>query len=182
MQSIWLSMFVTVIIACQLAIETKRCLVRRAETRADLQALSALKQMEEATKKLNVQPPLELRIGVKEAWTADSQPGSRMNSFQLQLPNRALIIEKTRPDINKSSKEQAVRIARFVSLYGIFPALITIFNMSVSSEYGYRPHASTGSFLSIYGVFIPFSIIVSNPKIKAFAKEYLQLSRPCSCN
>jgi hypothetical protein len=173
-------MFVTVIIACQLAIETKRCLVRRAETRADLQALSALKQMEEATKKLNVQPPLELRIGVKEAWTADSQPGSRINSFQ--LPNRALIIEKTRPDINKSSKEQAVRIARFVSLYGIFPALVTIFNMSVSSEYGVRPHASTGSFLSIYGVFIPFSFIVSNPKIKAFAKEYLQLKRLCNCN
>ena len=171
-------MFVTVIIACQLAIETKRCLVRRAETRADLQALSALKQMEEATKKLNVQPPLELRIGVKEAWTADSQPGSRMNSFQ--LPNRALIIEKTATDINKSSKEQAVRIARFVSLYGIFPALVTIFNMSVSSEYGVRPHASTGSFLSIYGVFIPFSIIVSNPEIKAFARDFLQLSRPCN--
>ena len=33
MHSIWLAIFVTVIITCQVAIETKRCLVRRAETR-----------------------------------------------------------------------------------------------------------------------------------------------------
>jgi hypothetical protein len=58
-------------------------------------------------------------------------------------------------------------------LYGIFPAVVTIFNMSVSGKYGYRPHASTGSFLTIYGVFIPFSIIVSNPKLKEFAKTFV---------
>ena len=79
----------------------------------------------------------------------------------------------------RSSKEQAVRIARFVSLYGIIPALMTIFNMSVSSSYGFRPHGSTGSFLLIYGVVIPFSIIVSNPKMRSFAKELIQRNTFC---
>ena len=153
--------------------------------RVDKLAVLALKQMEEATKKLNVQPPVELRVGllqgrVKEAWAAESQdPQSEMSSFQFH--NLTRTVEKIRPDKNKSSKEQAVKIARFVSLYGIFPALVTIFNMSVSSEYGYRPHASTGSFLSIYGVFIPLCIIVSNSKMKTFTKEFLKLPTTCNC-
>jgi hypothetical protein len=49
--------------------------------------------------------------------------------------------------------------------------------MSVSGKYGYRPHASTGSFLAIYGVFIPLFVILSNPKMKTFAKEFLTVHK-----
>ena len=171
MHSIWLAVFISVIIACQLAIEVKRCTMRLADKEADQLALKAMRQMEEATMKLTRQipapTPAELEVNalpklIKVAW---QDPPTQLSNFKRSSP--------ASQDFS-TRKEQAIKVARFVSLYGIFPAMVTIFNMSVSGKYGYRPHASTGSFLTIYGVVIPLSIIISNPKMKAFAKSLIR--------
>ena len=74
---------------------------------------------------------------------------------------------------SKSGKDQVVKIARFVCVYGILPIIMTIGNISISSKTGYKPHGSSGSFLIIYGIIIPLSFILNNQKLKAFAKEFV---------
>ncbi len=68
---------------------------------------------------------------------------------------------------------QVVKIARFVSVYGILPTVMTIGNIFISSKTGYKPHGSSGSFLIIYGIVIPLSIILHNQKLKSFAKQFI---------
>jgi hypothetical protein len=179
LQLIMLFIFVTIICLCQGAIETKKYLMSKAEQRVDILAVSALKQIEEATKRLHTENPQELNVNnlsatIKIAWETDeAQHQEEIQRVSGQKCYQVKLIDRQNSPMKKSSKEQAVKIARLVSLYGLFPALVTIFNLSISSNYGYRPHASTGSFLSIYGVFIPMSIIVNNPKIKRFAKKLI---------
>ena len=180
MQLRLLFLFVIVICSCQGAIETKKYFMSRADQRVDHLAVSALKQIEEATKKLKIENPQVLSVRnlpatIKIAWEPDG--ALHQNQIQRMCKNKCYpitLVDRQSSPIQNSSKEQAVKIARLVSLYGLFPALVTIFNLSISSDYGYRPHASTGSFLSIYGVFIPMSIIVNNPKIRNFARKFVQ--------
>jgi hypothetical protein len=77
-QSMMLAAFVAIIILCQGAIEVKRFLMNRDENRVDQLAVSALVQIEEATKRLRSQPPTELGvqflpIRVKIAWTSKDE-------------------------------------------------------------------------------------------------------------
>jgi hypothetical protein len=77
-QSLMLAAFVAIIILCQGAIEVKRFLMNRDENRVDQLAISALVQIEEATKRLRSQPPTELGIQflpirVKIAWTSKEE-------------------------------------------------------------------------------------------------------------
>ena len=179
-QSLMLCLFVAVIILCQAVLEIKRLMLRRAERRVDVLAVSALKQMEEAAKKLKRKPPL-LQLGVSTLpnQVADSIEAEMLNTDseknkRLLLTKQNVTIENENvSDANKLSKEQAVKIARIVCVYGVLPALISIFNISFASAPGYRPHGSSGSFLIIYGIVIPWSIILNNPKIKVFAKEFI---------
>ena len=171
-QSTMLVIFVSVIITCQVAIEAKRFLIRRAERKVDDLAASAMKQVEEAVRKLKRKPPVQLSaqllqthsdeaadLSSHEAVVAGSEPRNSTDSGVTG---------------NRSSKEQTVKIARFVSLFGIFPALLTIFNISFADMPGYRPHGSSGSFLVIYGIFIPLAIILHNSKLKSFAKSFIR--------
>ena len=180
LQLILLLLFVTIICSCQGAIETKKYFMSKAEQRVDHLAVSALKQIEEATKKLKIENPQVLSVRnlpttIQIAWEPDGT--LHQNQIQRMCKKKCYpmtLIDRQSSPIHNSSKEQAVKFARLVSLYGLFPALVTMFNLSISSDYGYRPHASTGSFLSIYGVFIPMSIIVNNPKMRNFARKFVQ--------
>ena len=62
MQMKLLFLFVIVICSCQLAIETKKYFMSRAEQRVDHLAVSALKQIEEANKRLNSENPQVLSV------------------------------------------------------------------------------------------------------------------------
>ena len=62
MQLRLLFLFVIVICSCQGAIETKKYFMSRADQRVDHLAVSALKQIEEATKKLKIENPQVLSV------------------------------------------------------------------------------------------------------------------------
>ncbi len=54
-------------ICLQVAIEAQRCIMNRAETKVDLLAISALKQLEEATKRSNLRPP-GIKFSILSDW------------------------------------------------------------------------------------------------------------------
>ena len=175
-QSTMLVLFVSVIITCQVAIEVKRFRIRRAERRVDDLAASAMKQVEEAVRKLKRKPgPVQLSVQLLQQRSEESGEAAENLSHQVTLvgsePRQS---NDSGVADSRSSKEQAVKIARFVSIFGILPALVTIFNISFADMPGYRPHGSSASFLVIYGVFIPLSIILHNAKLKTFAKSFIR--------
>jgi hypothetical protein len=178
-QSLMLLLFVIVIVLSQAVLEIKRFMLRRAEMKVDVLAVSALKQMEEAAKKLRRKPPLQLG-GHSLLEQAAELAEVDLPSTESDINKGPLLANQNRstqnengPDSNKSSNKQSLKIARVVCVYGVLPALLTIFNISFVNAPGYRPHGSSGSFLIVYGIIIPWSLIVSNPKIKSFAKEFL---------
>ena len=61
-QSFNIAIFVLTIAACQLTIEAKKLLINREEERADQIAALALRQIENATTRLNTQPPRQLGV------------------------------------------------------------------------------------------------------------------------
>jgi hypothetical protein len=61
-QSLNIMIFILIITLCQLAIEMKKFLINKEENRIDQIAVSALRQMENATVRLNREPPRELRV------------------------------------------------------------------------------------------------------------------------
>ena len=178
-QSIMLIGFMLIIALCQMVIEWKRFMMNRDQDRAANLAASASRQLEKATKQLRMEPPSELGVRflpfrVEIAWEG-------MSGRSIERTNRGIASNQneiqTEPVNNLSTKKQAITIARFVCLFGLAPALVTMFNMLVSDKYGIRPHGSTGTFLSIYGVVIPSLIIFNNLKMKAFAKDFLLFKR-----
>ena len=182
-QLLTLVIFVAVICLCQAMIEIKRFIVRRAENKVDVLAISASKQLEEATKRFRNQKHVEVEdnilpgqvnvtiddISVSHGSTSKSLDGhSSKGSMSPKNYDPLTSLQTER----KSSKEQAVKIARFVCLFGVLPALVTVMNLNVSNANSYKPHGATIIFLLIYGIFIPLSLILSNRKIKNFAKEF----------
>ena len=61
-QTINIVIFIVILTSCQLAIEIKKFLSNREEDRAEQIAASALRQMENATMRLNMQPPSQLEV------------------------------------------------------------------------------------------------------------------------
>ena len=76
------------------------------------------------------------------------------------------------------SKHQAIKIVRYISIFGIGPALITIANVYLNKNEMFQPHGSTASILISYGVVVPLVVIVSNKKIKHFAAELIRAKVP----
>ena len=101
-------------------------------------AFSAVKQIEEATLKLNIQIVRELGVRnfpftVIHAWTEESSNARQdSNSRLLEQP----IAEARRSFLYPRiylSKEQAIRLSRYVFLFGIFPAIFVIFIFSADN-------------------------------------------------
>jgi hypothetical protein len=71
----------------------------------------------------------------------------------------------------RASREQAVRIARYVSIFGILPTTLTIIAISLENVNSLRPHGGLAFVLSTYGIAIPLTIILSSKKLKIFVRK-----------
>jgi len=101
-------------------------------------AFLAVKQIEEATLKLNIHIVRELGVRnfpftVIHAWTEESLSTTQdYNSKLIELP----IVEARHSFLhprNYLTKEQAIRLSRYVFLFGIFPAIFVIFILSAEN-------------------------------------------------
>jgi hypothetical protein len=70
--------------------------------------------------------------------------------------------------------KQAIKIGRYVSLFGIIPTVILILFISLERTDSFGTHGVAAFVMSTYGIIVPLSIIVKSKKIKSFAKQYIR--------
>ena len=142
----------------------KRYLVKRSENQADQIAITALKQMEEASMKLeksqqSLNPVIPIQIR-RLAWQEDIK--------QLQD------IVVTKESNGKQLMDKAVKFARIVSMVAIIPALLSAIGSTLENINSLRPHGVTGFTLIVYGIIIPLICIIYNGKLRHFTVAYVQ--------
>ena len=120
-------------------------------------AITALNQIEEATKRFNSLPLMELR--------AETLP----HEIKLAWQDNETTTKAKDDRLFQSSKAQAFKVARSILVFGAFPAMILVFlnNSFVNSE-KYRPHGSTIFLLALYGIIYPLIIVCNSKKIRQF--------------
>ena len=157
--------------------------MKKEEEKADQLAYSAHRQVKDATTKLKrsetlqliqLLPPLQpLQLGVqflpptvRLAWPEEGD--RRLEDVEEE---RAVVqVDDVQTD-RSSSKQQAIKTARYSCIFGIFPALVMIGNVYLNN---YQPHGTTASILITYGIIVPLVIVVSNKKIRQFAKKIVK--------
>jgi hypothetical protein len=141
--------FASVIIVCQLVIELKRYLILREEKKAEEQAATALQQIQRATSRM-------------------------MNLHQLGAPRLETgnTSDQENPNFNNATAlTLALKISRFVSIFGILPTLLTIIALTLENIDSIRPHGVMAFVTAIYGIVIPLIIINGNKKIRVIPKN-----------
>ncbi len=158
--------FLAIILTCQVIVEVKRCVANRAEERADEVAVTAVRQLEEALSQhatRSQQSPLQ-RLEIRSAWEE--------NSIHFELCETPAIIQT----FGKPNREQAVHVARIIFLIGIIGTSLLVFAVLFDRLNQYRPHGVIFSLCFVYGVIIPFVIIISNQRIRQFSLQLIQKS------
>ena len=72
---------------------------------------------------------------------------------------------------NRSSREQAIKVARNIFLGGIVTTAAMIFLMKFETIDYLRPHGNGMAIIGLYGVVMPTLVIVGNKKIRKFVAE-----------
>jgi len=196
-----MAIFVLVIIGCQISLEIKRYLIDKIEMKADFIARSARRNINVANDRLTGQTILELGVEnlppqVRLVWQEHSVVNVNTNHHYIhrtlqQNPNHVFgqnqqdrhserIKSESENDnldeenyLRNISRDQAVRIARYICIFGILPTLLTIISLSLENINGLRPHAATAFVLITYGVAIPFTLIISSNKLRRFTKAMI---------
>ena len=104
------------------------------------------------------------------AWENKNEVHFRPESGQLFYSSVTDSENKSR----QSVKEQAVKIARSISIFGICPALFMLLNINLDSINNLKPLGPTSAFLIANGVVAPLVVILNTPKMKTFAKDLLR--------
>ncbi len=155
--------FASVIIVCQLVIETKRYLIIRKEKRADELAAAAVRQIQNAT--LRLDNPGFHQLGVqflpRLAWQDIDED---------QIPTGITNLVEA-PNSQNTTKTVALKISRYVSIFGIFPTILSIIALSLDNIDSLRPHGVIAFMMSIYGIVIPLTLILGNKKLRTFARN-----------
>ena len=166
-----------IILVCQIAIETKRFLVSREEAKADRLVEAALKQMGEATSRLDRQPVLELGVDflpsyVLRAWD-DETSNRNIPRFNLSLLEHQEHSDCLEPVTSSASNGHAIKVARKGFFLGLSAAAVVVVFVSFDVMNRMRPHGTIAIIASTLGIFIPLTIILKNPKMKTFACVFI---------
>jgi hypothetical protein len=154
--------FASVIIVCQLVIEIKRYVIIRKEKRADELAAAAVRQIQNATLRLDNTGFHQLGVQFlpRLAWQDIAED---------QIPTGITNLES--PNSQNTSKAVALKISRYVSIFGIFPTILSIIALSLDNIDSLRPHGAIAFMMSIYGIVIPLTLILGNKKLRKFARN-----------
>ena len=78
---------------------------------------------------------------------------------------------KEKPLNNENLALQAIRIARYISLFGIVPTLLLSIFISMEKSLGFGNHGVPVFVLTTYGVIVPTFMILKSKRMKSFAKH-----------
>jgi len=165
----------SIILICQISIETKRFFVNREEAKANRVVGLALKQMDEATSRKKSQPMLELGVEsfpatVKRAWEEEQ---SNRNISTPQLPIHLQTNQPFEPIFNQLSHRQAFKVVLKGLFFGFFVLSVVIIFVSFDVMKRIRPHGTVAFMISTFGIFVPLTAILQNKEMKAFASNYI---------
>jgi hypothetical protein len=73
------------------------------------------------------------------------------------------------------SNNDALKVTRAVSLFGVLPSIIFIVTLSLENIDGLRPHATTAFSMFSYGVIAPSVLFCYNSKLQKFGKKFVAL-------
>jgi len=144
----------------QIAIEIKRFLVKRLEEHADQVAIAALRQIEEAIKKLendqsSVNPSSPSYV-IKLAWQEELNI-----SCNPHLKNRMQI------------SERSIKFGRTAIMLTIVPLMLFGVGSTLDNINHIRPHGVTGVTLFLSGIVYPLMFILYNVKLRQFSIAYI---------
>ena len=71
------------------------------------------------------------------------------------------------------SNNDALKVTRAVSLFGVLPSIIFVVTLSLENIDGLRPHATTAFSLFSYGVIAPSVLFCYNSKMQKFGKTFI---------
>ena len=106
---------------------------------------------------------------VKTAWTEVYPSTTEKDIKKVPIIDAGNSLLNEQPNL---AREQAIKVARYVCIFGIFPAMFVIFIFSTVNIN--RPHGSAMAILVNYGIIIPLIIIVYNEKIRQYALDFLR--------
>jgi hypothetical protein len=86
-----------------------------------------------------------------------------------EVPIPAEITNMQTQNSDNTTKAMALKISRYVSIFGILPTIFSIIASSVEHIDSLRPHGVMAFVMATYGILIPFIIIISNKKLRKFA-------------
>ena len=114
--------FVSVIIVCQILIETKRYFIIKEEKKADKLAAAAFKQIQTANLRLDSRglQQLGVQFPPRLAWQEI-----------VEIPIPAEITNMQTQNSDNTTKAMALKISRYVSIFGILPTIFSIIASSV---------------------------------------------------
>ena len=143
----------------------KRYLVKRSENKADQIAIKALKQMEEASMKLEKS---------QQSFNPIIPIQNRRLAWQEDIKQLQDIVVVSKESNGKQLMDKAVKFARIVSMVAIIPALLSAIGSTLENINSLRPHGVTGFTLIVYGIIIPLICIIYNGKLRHFTVAYVQ--------
>ena len=149
----------------QIAIEIKRFLVKQSEEQADQVAIAALRQMEEASKKLDNDQssvyPSSPSHTIKLAW-------------QEELHNACIPVHSNEDQNLKQFAEKTIKFGRTAVALLIVPLLLFALGSTLENINYLRPHGVNGVTLLLSGVVYPLMFILYNVKLRQFAIAYIK--------
>ena len=118
-----IAMFVILIAGCQIAIEVKIFMMNREDAKAEELAEAALRQIRKAKQKLETDGPV-VKLGVEFLRAPSVVRNTWIDEEERTVnPNKSPTIQNE--FLSQFARYQAIRIARYVSIFGIMPALMT---------------------------------------------------------
>ena len=144
--------FILIILALQLLVEMEKRKLSREEQLVVQIAAAANRNLEAAHQQLK-----------KDMQLAEKN---------LSIPQSCSIINNVEHN-QQFSNNDALKVTRAISLFGVLPSLIFIITLSLENINGLRPHVTTAFSLFSYGVIAPLLLFYYNSKLQKFGKMFI---------
>jgi hypothetical protein len=166
----FVGIFIASILTLQGLIEIKKRKANQDDCHAEDIAIAAKQNLENAKIKLNVQKVLEI-CDFESSPPQQFEIGIKSHSCVPTVVSVEESIKKRNVDF--VSSQYALKVARAVSIFAIFPTSIFCFFFSLENAGNWRPHGAAASSMILFGIFAPLVFYVKNAKMRQFANNYL---------
>ena len=162
----FVAIFVLSILTLHGLIELKKRKANQDVFHAEEIAEAAKQNIEKAKMKLQLQKDFDLRD--LESSTLQFEMDSKSSST---IPEEEESMQLKQ--VENVSSQNALKVARGVSIFSIFPAAIFSVFFSLENVGDWRPHGASASSMILFGIVAPSVFYLRNEKMRQFAKKYL---------